>query len=135
MTPTRSRRLGAIRLASGPDPKPDPEAIETALLDGVREHGLYLLPWDERASELRARAAFCAPFDPTIPTLEDQMLLDRAEEWLAPLLAGKRRLGDIAQGALASALQGLLGYEAARRIDRLAPAAFVSPAGSRHSID
>lgn len=135
VTPTRSRRLGAIRLASGPDPKPDPEAIETALLDGVREHGLYLLPWDERASELRARAAFCAPFDPTIPTLEDQMLLDRAEEWLAPLLAGKRRLGDIAQGALASALQGLLGYEGARRIDRLAPAAFVSPAGSRHSID
>jgi len=44
VTPTRSRRLGAIRLSSGPDPRPDTEAIEQALVEGVREHGLELLP-------------------------------------------------------------------------------------------
>ena len=30
VTPTRSRRLGAIRLSSGPDPQPDPDAIAAA---------------------------------------------------------------------------------------------------------
>ena len=35
---SRSRRLGEIRMSSGPDPAPDSEAIHQALLDGVREY-------------------------------------------------------------------------------------------------
>jgi ATP-dependent helicase HrpB len=135
VTPTRSRRLGAIRLATGPDPKPDQAAIEQALLDGVREHGLDLLPWDERAQQLRARAAFAHSFEPALPPLDDETLLERADEWLAPLLASKRRLGDIKAGALTSSLESLLGYQAARQLDSLAPSEFVSPAGSHHAID
>ena len=135
VTPTRSRRLGAIRLSRGPDPKPDQSSIEQALLDGVKEHGLDLLAWDERARQLRLRAAFAQPFDTSIPVLDDEALVDRADEWLAPLLAGKRRLGDIPPEALTSALEALIGYDAVRRLDRIAPAEFVSPAGSRHAID
>jgi ATP-dependent helicase HrpB len=135
VVPTRSRRLGAIRLSSGPDPSPDSAAIEQALLEGLREHSLDLLPWDEWALQLRHRAAFAHGFDPAIPLLDDATLLDRAEEWLPPLLTGKRRLGDIAPDSLAEALEQLLGYAAMRELDRLAPAEFVSPAGSRHTID
>jgi ATP-dependent helicase HrpB len=135
VTPSRSRRLGAIRLASGPDPSPDPAAIESALLEAVREHGLGLLPWDERALQLRHRAALAHGFDPSVPPLDDETLLDRAEDWLAPLFNGKRRLGDIRPNALAAALEGLLGFDAVRRLDRLAPAEFISPADSRHAID
>jgi len=135
ITPTRSRRLGAIRLSSGPDPNPDQYAVERALLDGVREHGLHLLPWDERTDQLRKRAAFAQPFDPAIASLGDSALLERLDEWLAPLVAGKRRLGDIPASSITSALEQLLGYEVARRMDRLAPAEFTSPAGSRHLID
>ena len=51
------------------------------------------------------------------------------------LLAGKRRLDAIGPAALSSALDGLLGYEATRAIDRLAPTHFESPAGSSHPID
>src|SRR6185312_15699563 len=79
VTPTRSRRLGAIRLSSGPDPAPNQSAIEQALLDGVREHGLDLLPWDERARQLRARGEFAHRFDPTIVSLSDAMLVERLE--------------------------------------------------------
>src|SRR3546814_3927321 len=43
----RERRIGAIRLASGPDDSPDPEAVAAALLEGVRAGGLNLLPWSE----------------------------------------------------------------------------------------
>ena len=135
VTPTRSRRLGSIRLASGPDPDPDQQAIEQALVHGVREYGLALLPWDDRAKQLRARAKFAGELGGDIPTLEDEVLLDRLDEWLPPLLTGKRRLGDVSASALSSALDQLLGYEAARRLDRFAPVEFVSPAGSHHLID
>jgi ATP-dependent helicase HrpB len=135
VTPTRSRRLGAVRLASGPDPNPDISAIEQTLLGGVREHGLEMLPWSEQTGQLRARAAFAARIEDTVPTLDDQSLLDCADEWLAPLLTGKRRLGDISPAALQSGLMALLGYEAARHLETLAPTDFVSPAGSRHAID
>ena len=135
VTPTRSRRLGAIRLASGPDRNPDHAAIEAAMLLGVCEYGLALLPWDDRARQLRDRAAFAHQFDPAILSLTDEQLLDRADEWLAPLLSGKRRLGDIAASTLTSALEQLLGYDLIRRLDRIAPAEFTSPAGSRHQID
>ncbi|MFL6776446.1 MAG: ATP-dependent helicase HrpB [Sphingomicrobium sp.] len=135
VTPTRSRRLGAIRLSGGPDPKPDQSAIEKALLGGVREHGLDLLPWDDRSRQLRDRAAFVQRLDSSIPALNDEGLLARLAEWLPPLLTGKRRLGDIAPGSLNGALEGLLGYNTLRQLDRLAPADFVSPAGSHHRID
>jgi ATP-dependent RNA helicase HrpB len=135
VAPTRSRRIGAIRISSGPDPAPDQEAIEKALLDGVKEHGLDLLPWDERSRQLRSRASFAHQFDAAILPLDDALLLGRAEEWLAPLLAGKRRLQDISAAAIATMLEQLLGYKALRTLDRLAPAEFTSPAGSRHAID
>ena len=130
---TRGRRLGAIRLSSAPDPKPDQAAIEAALLDAVRRHGLALLPWPDSALALRHRAAFAALHDPAIPRLDDAALLASLDDWLAPLLSGKRRLDPL--DGLRGALDGLLGYEATRAIDRLAPSHFTSPAGSTHAID
>ena len=130
---TRGRRLGAIRLSSAPDPKPDPAAIEAGLLDAVRRHGLAILPWSDSAVALRHRAAFAAAHDPAIPDLGDATLLARIDDWLAPLLTGQRRL-DAIGGALRGALDGLLGYDAARAIDRLAPSHFAAPAGSSHPI-
>ena len=130
---TRGRRLGAIRLSSAPDPKPDPAAIEAGLLDAVRRHGLAILPWSDSAVALRHRAAFAAAHDPAIPDLGDATLLARIDDWLAPLLTGQRRL-DAIGGALRGALDWLLGYDAARAIDRLAPSHFAAPAGSSHPI-
>lgn len=133
--PTRSRHLGAIRLSSGPDPAPDQGTIEQALLEGVRVHGIGLLPWDERSLQLRWRSIFANRFDSAIFPLGEAELIERVDEWLVPLLAGKRRLDSISAGAIGASLEQLLGYEAMRRLDRLAPAEFTSPAGSRHAID
>jgi ATP-dependent helicase HrpB len=135
VTPTRSRRLGAIRLSSGPDPAPDQDAIEEALINGVREHGIDLLPWNEASRQLRFRTDFAHRFDPAILPLDEAVLIERADEWLAPLVAGKRRLGDISSTAIAAMLEQLLGYDAVQKLARLAPEAFTSPAGSRHAID
>jgi ATP-dependent helicase HrpB len=135
VTPTRSRRLGAIRLSSGPDPRPDQKAIEAALVEAVREHGLDLIPWSESASALRARAAFARTVDLSLPPLDDEVLIGCIEQWLPQLVAGKRGLRQIDPSALRSAVEGLLGYDTMRSINRLAPAEFASPAGSSHVID
>ena len=50
-------------------------------------------------------------------------------------MAGKRRLDAIQPGALTEALRTLIGWDGMRTVDRLAPAAFTSPAGSTHPID
>jgi len=132
---TQGRRLGTIRLSSAPDPKPDQTAIEAGLLDAVRRHGVAILPWSDSAIALRRRAVFAAAHDAAIPDLGDAALIARIEEWLPSLLTGKRRLDAIGPGALRNALDGLLGYDAGRAIDRLTPTHFHSPAGAAHPID
>jgi ATP-dependent helicase HrpB len=127
--PTRERRLGALRLTTGPDPDADPQAVAAALLEGVRTHGLHLLPWPASAVELRGRGTFAGI------GLDDAALLARLDEWLPPLLGGRRRLDQIPPGALTDALRALIGWDGQRRLDALAPPDFTSPAGSRHPID
>ncbi|PZO90277.1 MAG: ATP-dependent helicase HrpB [Sphingomonas sanxanigenens] len=132
---TRERRLGAILLARGPDDRADPAAIAAALLDGVRAGGLALLPWPESAAALRARIAFAAGHGGAEVDLSEDALMAALDDWLPPLLKGRRRLADIDTGALAGVLDGLLGWEGRQALDRIAPTHFASPAGSSHAID
>jgi ATP-dependent helicase HrpB len=127
--PMRERRLGSLRLSSGPDTDADPHTVAAALLEGVRANGLHLLPWPASATELRGRGTFADI------GLDDQTLLARLDEWLPPLLAGRRRLDQIPPPALTDALRLLIGWDGQRRLDALAPPDFTSPAGSRHPID
>ena len=120
---SHGRRLGAIRLSGGQDSRADPAAIEAALLEGVRAHGLDLLPWSEAAPvaahprRLRPRATIRR--SPISPTRRCAAL----DDWLPPLLAGKRRLGEVDPGALTGLLDALLGWEGrkARRPARARP--------------
>ena len=126
----RERRLGAVRLSSGSDDRPDPDAVVAALVDGVRQGGLPLLPWSEAAQSLRMRAGFAG-----IDALSDAALIETLDEWLPPLLTGKRRLSDIDRSQLSGVLEGLIGWDGKQQLDRLAPPDFRSPAGSNHAID
>ena len=132
---TVGRRLGALRLSSAPDPAPPAEAVAAALLDAVRKHGLALLAWPESAIALRARAAFARAHDTTITDVSDDALLANLDDWLTPLLTDKRRLDSVDPGQLRAALDTLLGWDASRTVDKFAPVAFASPAGTTHSID
>ncbi|WP_337848064.1 ATP-dependent helicase HrpB [Sphingomonas sp.] len=127
---TRERRLGAIRLSAGPDSAADPDEIAAALREGVRTHGLELLPWSDTARALRTRAAY-ARLEP----LADAALIADLDDWLAPLLAGKRRLDAVSGEGLTQALHNRLGWDGQKALDRLAPARLETPAGSSHAID
>jgi ATP-dependent helicase HrpB len=122
------QRLGAILVARGPDPAPDPAAIVEFLAERVRSEGLGLLPLSAANCSLLARARHAG-----IERLSEQALLASLDEWLAPLLT--RRLDALEPGVLHRALFDRLGYPERQQLDRLAPAEFVSPAGTSHTID
>ena len=127
---TSGKRLGAITLSKAENAQASPDAILTALVNGVREHGLGVIGWPRSVLDLRHRAQWAG-----LKMLADEALLETLDQWLSPLLAGKRRLTEIGADGLHSALWGLLAWEEQRQLERLAPAHFTSPEGSTHTID
>ncbi len=123
------RRLGAIVLARVPDPKPDADAVVAKLVEVVREGGLALLPLGDAAKALIVRAGYAG-----LEALTEEALLDVLEDWLGPLLAGRRDL-QIGAGKLHEALLNRLDWNERQALDKLAPAEFRSPAGTSHAID
>ncbi|CAH0497322.1 ATP-dependent helicase HrpB [Novosphingobium sp. CECT 9465] len=123
------RRLGAIVLARVPDPKPDPANVTALLIAQVREDGLGLLPLGDGAKALIERAGYAG-----LEALSEPALLASLEEWLAPLLAGRRDL-NVSAGKLHDALLSRLDWNDQQELERLAPAEFRSPAGTTHAID
>lgn len=121
-------RLGAITLARGPDPAPDPEAIRAFLLERVRAGGLDLLPLSKASHALLRRARYAG-----VEALSEEALLAEAEDWLGPLLG--RRIDQTDPARLHDALRARLDYAAQQALDRLVPAQFTSPAGTSHAID
>ncbi|MFY7835063.1 MAG: ATP-dependent helicase HrpB [Novosphingobium sp.] len=123
------RRIGAIVLARVPDPKPDGDAVVAKLIEVVREGGLDLLPLGDAAKALIVRARYAG-----LAALAEPALIDSLEDWLAPLLAGRRDL-QIGAGKLHEALANRLDWNERQALDKLAPAEFRSPAGTSHAID
>ena len=129
------RRLGAITLSEGRDARASPAAIAAALVEGVRTHGLDLLPWSDTARALRRRAAFARRYDASLPDLSDEALVAGLDEWLPLLVAGKSSLRAVDPAALSGTLDAMLGWDGRKAVDRLAPHSFETPAGSSHPID
>ena len=126
----RETRLGAIALASGSDDAPDAVEVVRVLTQAVRTHGLALLPWSNAALSLRRRAGFAG-----IAELSDAALLASLDDWLPPLIEGKRRLAAIDSQALNAVLDMTLGWDGRKRLDALAPPHFLTPLGHEAAID
>jgi ATP-dependent helicase HrpB len=124
------KRLGAIMLSKGQNSSATPDAIAAALVAGVHSHGLGLLPWSSASIHLRTRAAFAG-----VAGLDDESLTATLEDWLTPVVMGKRKLSEIDTGALHNALTNIIGWDGQQEIERLAPPSFRSPAGTSHAID
>ena len=132
----RRLKLGALTLEDRPVEGADSEAISGRLLELVREKGLSSLPWSEEAVGLRMRAAFLHSLEPDAwPDLSDEALLASAGEWLAPLLAGRSALAHVDRQDLLDALREMIGWKALAALDREAPVAWTTPAGTRATID
>ena len=140
VTAQTERRLGALTLEARPLRDADTGEIARAMADGVRALGLAALPWSKAAQALRARVLWLRARDlvgggDALPDWSDDGLLATLDAWLTPHLSGMRRAEDLARLDLAAALRSALGWERAQRLDRDAPAALATPAGTQAAID
>jgi ATP-dependent helicase HrpB len=132
----RLRRLGAIALAEQPLTVTPDDASARLLAQGAARLGIERLPWTRPLRQWRDRVMFLRRAEgDEWPDLSDAALGATAVDWLAPALAGKTALGELASDDLAHALQGLLRWTLRRRLDAEAPTHFTAPSGSAVPID
>ncbi len=134
---SRSRRLGSLVLEEKPIANADPEAMTAAMLEGVRDMGLAVLPWSDAAQSLRARVAFLRRLyaDAGWPDLSDAALTASLDGWLRPYLAGIARKTHLDRLDLHAIVQNLIPHELQRRLDKLAPVRIEVPSGADVRID
>ncbi len=129
------RRLGAIVVSEHRLADPDPERALAAMLAGIRDDGLGVLPWPDAAIRLRARLAFVHHHRPDWPDVGDAALLAGLADWLGPFLHGVTRLSALRPDTLEAALLGRLDWSRRAELDRLAPERLEVPSGSRIALD
>lgn len=127
----RQERLGALVLADRLWSDAPPEALAEAALEGLRQIGLV---WSEPARRLRARVALLRREGADMPDVSDGALLADAG-WILPWLRGCKTEADLRRLDLTEALRAHLGWDRMQALDRLAPAAFVTPLGRAVPID
>ncbi len=129
-------RFDALVLERRSVPVSDADAVP-ALLAALRARGLEALPWSDSARRLRLRVQSLRGWMPELglPDLSDATLLDSLETWLAPHLAGKRRLDALGAIELSEALGAKLDHAQRRALDAEAPDALTVPSGMTRKLD
>jgi ATP-dependent helicase HrpB len=131
------QRFGRIVLEDKPLPANADAQTLQALLDGVRQLGLQALPWTEGSLEFRNRARCVRDWLPEagLPDLTDAALLAGLDNWLAPYLQGRTRLGQLDGAALDQALRSHFDHRQLGLIDTSAPRQLSVPSGMPRKID
>jgi ATP-dependent helicase HrpB len=131
----RRERFGALVLDREPLRRPAGEAVQAALVTGLRDEGLELLPWTRELRQLQARAQLVhRELGPPWPAVDDDTLLADLDQTVAPFLVGLRRRADLARVPLADVLRSRL-PGGGRELARLAPVSLVVPSGSNVRLD
>lgn len=129
------RRIGRLVLGETPLPRPGGLEAARALAEGVAVLGLSQLPWSAEAGQLRARIGFLnRQIGDPWPDVGEAALLARLETWFVPFQHGVTTWQAIRPQGLAAGLMCLLPDGVRQDLDRLAPATFVAPTGTRLAV-
>ncbi|MCG8685011.1 MAG: ATP-dependent helicase HrpB, partial [Desulfobacterales bacterium] len=119
---------------------PAPVLVQEALLNGICQSGLNLLPWTKKIIGFRHRTLFLKRLAEEnqmfkdLPELSDDGLIKNLSDWLGPFLSGVKTASVLKQVDLDGALKSLFTWEQLQMIDRDAPTHFKVPSGSRIPI-
>ncbi|MGH8144828.1 MAG: ATP-dependent RNA helicase [Rhodanobacteraceae bacterium] len=129
-------RFDAIVLDRRAVPTTAEDAL-SALLATIRARGLEALPWSDATARVRARLVWLRATMPEadLPDVSNSMLLDSLETWLAPTLAGKRKLAALSAHELSDAFSTLLTWPQRKLLDEAAPDAITVPSGRPLKLD
>ncbi|RAP76168.1 ATP-dependent helicase HrpB [Paenibacillus montanisoli] len=131
----RTVRLGALILKETQLADAGPELVADALLSGIAEQGLELLPWTKQARQLQARIALMHAHNPSWPDVSDEALLAALPEWLSPYIGGMRSRSDLGRLNMTALLESLLSWQERQQLDEEVPTHIRVPSGSRIPVD
>lgn len=129
--------FGALVLSRLAWPEAPDGVVRQALLEGLQEMGLEVLPWTVEARRLQQRLALAhghlgAPW----PDRRLETLRAALGDWLGPFLDGSlRSRADLARLPLTEALWGPCDWPARQRLDDLLPTHLEVPSGRRVPLD
>ena len=135
----RERRLGALLLESAEIRDPDPDAMQTAVLEGLKQTGIAGLPWTKELRQLQARVMLMRQYEVAAPApwpdLSDEALDRTLEVWASPWIVGFTRREHFARFDLSNAVRSFITRAQEAILEREAPAHFTVPSGSHIPID
>jgi ATP-dependent helicase HrpB len=133
------RRLGELILESSEMTRPDPDAMQTAALEGLRQVGIAGLPWTKALRQWQARVGLMNQYEVNSPSpwpdVSDAALAANLDEWAPPWIAGFTRREHFARMDLSNALRSSISHAQGVILDREAPVNFIVPSGSVVPID
>jgi ATP-dependent helicase HrpB len=135
----RERRLGALLLSSSEIRDPDPDALQQAVLLGLKQTGIAGLPWNKELRQWRARVMLMRQYQIMAPApwpdLSDEALEQDIEQWAPAWIMGFTRREHFAKLDLGQALRSFLTHAQATILEREVPTHFTVPSGSHIPID
>jgi ATP-dependent helicase HrpB len=135
----RSRRLDALLLEQRVLPAAEDERSIDAMLQGIAQLGIQVLPWDDDTRQLQARLEFVRTLGRSDqadwPASDDAALMATRSDWLGPHLRGVTRREHLSRIPLGRALRERLSHAQGRVLEQLAPQTLTVPSGSQIRID
>ncbi|OKL48124.1 ATP-dependent helicase HrpB [Boudabousia marimammalium] len=130
-----NRQLGQITLQQVVEKQPQRDLVEQAIRRYLTEHGWGALEQSPAAKQLLSRLSFLhAQLRAPWPDVSETALLARLDEWLGPELAQAVKAGKLPK-VTAAAVQALLPWPEASRLDELAPEQIQVPTGRQIPVD
>jgi ATP-dependent helicase HrpB len=136
----RQTLFGRIVVSRTPLSAPNPEAVKSAIIHGIRQTGLQVLDWQKKTMNFRHRVIFLkkfakakSDFDP-LSDVGDQALTDTLADWLGPFLSGVTSAAGLKRVDLDAAIKAMFTWDQLKMIDRHAPTHIRVPSGSNIPI-
>jgi ATP-dependent helicase HrpB len=133
----RQEILQKLILTSRPLTEANQTAVQQAMLEGIRQMGLDVLPWTREARALQARILLLREHMPELawPDCSDQALLNNLAEWLGPYLPGITRCQHLANLDMRAVLKNHLDWKLQQQLDEQAPTHIRVPSGTNKRVD
>ncbi|MFI5141840.1 MAG: ATP-dependent helicase HrpB, partial [Bacteroidia bacterium] len=130
-------KIGSIILKSKPLTKPNEEQRVAAICKALEKEATSLLNISENFTRLQNRILSLRTWneEDNWPDVTSNTLFTNAQTWLAPYLTNAREPEDLKRVDLVEALLNSLDYEKQTALQKLAPATFEVPSGSKIMIE
>lgn len=113
----------------------NPELIAKALLMGINDIGLDILPWTPKTKNFLARANKLNQTSDFLPNCSLEFLSKKTHEWLLPHLVGFRSKGDLEKLNMIDIIKNLFCWKQIEYLNKNAPEFILAPTGTKIIIN